>query len=720
MRINQRMWTSALALLLTTVLVSGCSDRTQAVVDMLGSQLNAALKVNQTISKDSKWYNSSIEGAIDETLQVSEKDDFYTAVNKDWILAAEVNDEQRSVGTLLSNTDDVNERITELIAECAASDQLSGSNNVEMPEEQYLHTQELLGQFVSVLEDREGRDEQGVEPARAYIEAIENIQTLDQMTEYIENKSGTNYGMTGLVPISMEIPRSVHDQYTVYLGQNPQYVFSDPRSYYSISVQDTLVKEVVVDYVKPILVQLGYTPREAVQIIRNSFNLEGRLAEGMDFSDEASESLEAYKEMDHFYSYEDLQKMQGNYPLTEILDAWGLGESEVINIESVDYIKNASRLYKEKNLRKLKDYMIVNTLMDMLPYLDQNSYDAYDMLYKVQYDTQTSIPEEDYVETFVNVEMSEVLQEVYIGRYCDAKQKQEISEIIDETIAYYRTMLQSEDWLTEETRNLAIEKLDNLCYRVLYPNQMTDYSTVIFDEDDTLIDMIAKLNQFRISQLKNKVNKEVDRYDWNLEGMSTLAMNAYYMPTDNSINILAGILANGFVFDENAPDEMNLGRLGVIIGHEITHGFDTSGYAFDQDGIPNKWWTYEDEEQFQIRASHLAKYFSTLSAFPDSGPYNGDNVKAEAIADMGGMKCMLGIAKERENFDYDLFFTSYAQLWASKSTFGYETMLIGDEHPLDCFRVNVTLQQFDEFMETYDIQPGDGMYLSPEKRILVW
>lgn len=720
MRINQRMWTSALALLLTTVLVSGCSDRTQAVVDMLGSQLNAALKVNQTLSKDSKWYNSSIEGAIDETLQVSEKDDFYTAVNKDWILAAEVNDEQRSVGTLLSNTDDVNERITELIAECAASDQLSGSNNVEMPEEQYLHIQELLGQFVSVLEDREGRDEQGVEPARAYIEAIENIQTLDQMTEYIENKSGTNYGMTGLVPVSMEIPRSVHDQYTVYLGQNPKYAFSDPRSYYSISVQDTLVKEVVVDYVKPILVQLGYTSREAAQIIRNSFNLEGRLAEGMDFSDEASESLEAYKEMDHFYSYEDLQKMQGNYPLTEILDAWGLGESEVINIESVDYIKNASRLYKEKNLRKLKDYMIVNTLIDMLPYLDQSSYDAYDMLYKVQYDTQTSIPEEDYVETFVNVEMSEVLQEVYIGRYCDAKQKQEISAIIDETIDYYRTMLQSEDWLTEETRNLAIEKLDNLCYRVLYPNQMTDYSTVIFDEDDTLIDMIAKLNQFRISQLKNKVNKEVDRYDWNLEGMSTLAMNAYYMPTDNSINILAGILANGFVFDEDAPDEVNLGRLGVIIGHEITHGFDTSGYAFDQDGIPNKWWTYEDEEQFQIRAGHLAKYFSTLSAYPDGGPYDGNNVKAEAIADMGGMKCMLGIAKERENFDYDLFFTSYAQLWASKSTFVYETMLIGDEHPLDCFRVNVTLQQFDEFMETYDIQPGDGMYLSPEKRILVW
>lgn len=720
MRKRQKIWTSGLALLLTTALVSGCSNGTEAVMNMLGSQLNSALKVNQTISNNSKWYNSSIDGAIDETLQVSEKDDFYTAINKDWILSEEVNDDQQNVGNLESNADDVEERIAGLIEECASGDELSGSNGVGMPEEQYLHTQKLLGQFVSLLEDRDGRDAQGVEPARVYIEAIENIQSLDQMTEYIENKDGTNYGMTGLVPVSMEIPRSIHESYTVYLGQTPQFVFSDAESYSSISTNDTLIKEIVVDYVKPILIQLGYTSKEAGQMIRNCFKMEDQLVEGISAMSSDADSLEDYKSMDHFYHYDDLENMQGNYPLTEILNAWGLGESDVINIESENYIKNVGKLYKEKNLRKLKDYMIINTLIDMLPYLDQNSYEAFDMLYKIHYETKTSIKEEDLVETFVNMEMSEVLQEVYIGRYCDAQQKEKLSSIIDETIAYYRVMLQSEDWLTEETRNLAIEKLDNLCYRVLYPNQMTNYSSVVFQEEDTLIDMIAKLNQFKISQLKNKVNKEVDRYDWDLNGMSTLAVNAYYMPTDNSINILAGILANGFVFDENAPDEVNLARIGAIIGHEITHGFDTSGYAFDKDGIPNKWWTYEDEEQFQIRANHLGKYFSALSAYPGGGPYNGDNVKGEAIADMGGIKCMLGIAKERENFDYDLFFTSYTQLWASKSTFVYEVMLSGDVHPLNCFRVNVTLQQFDEFMETYDIQPGDGMYLSPEKRILVW
>lgn len=722
MRKKRKAWSSALSLLLIVGLVTGCSEGTKSVMNMIGSQLNAALKVNQTISDSSKWYNSSIDGAIDETLQVSERDDFYTAVNKDWILAAEVDDEQQSVGNLMNNQNVVEDRVTELLAECASADQLRGSNGIEMPEEQYLHTQELLGQFVSLLEDRAGRDAQGAEPARTYIEAIENIQSLDEMTEYIENKNGTNYGVLGLVPISMEIPRSVHDGYTVYLGQNPSYVFTDPSSYSSISTQDTLVKEVVVDYIKPILMELGYTSKEAGKIIRNSFYIESELASGMSLDEDSYDSgtLEDYKELDHFYNYDDIQNMQGNYPLTEILNAWGLSESEVFNVENENYIKNVGKLYKEKNLRKLKDYMIINTLVGMLPYLDQDSYDAYDLLYKIQNETMTSIKEEDYVNTFVYAQMSEILQEVYIGRYCDAQQKQKLSTIIEEAIDYYRVMLQNEEWLTEETRNLAIEKLDNLCYRVLYPNQMTDYSPVIFEDGDTLIDMIAKLNQFKNTGMKNKVNKEVDRYDWDLEGMSTLTVNAYYMPTDNSINILAGIIADGFVFDADSPDEMNMGRIGTIIGHEITHGFDTSGYAYDKDGIPNKWWTYEDEEQFQIRANHLAKYFTALPAYPGAGPYKGDNVKGEAIADMGGIKCMLGIAKERENFDYDLFFTSYAQLWASKATFIYETMMTNDEHPIDCFRVNVTLQQFDEFLETYDIQPGDGMYLSPEKRILVW
>lgn len=717
---KRKIWSAVMALLMTIVLLTGCGEGVQSVVNMVASQMGGFQKVNQTISDESKWVNSSIDGSIDATLQIAEKDDFYTAVNKDWILTAEVNEDTPNVGALIDNADVVEERIDEIIQNCMTSEQMSGENGVGMPEKQYQHTQELVSQFARLLADVDGRDAQGIEPARAYIESIENIQTLSQMTEYMENKDGTNFAMLNLIPVSMEIPRSTRDGYAVYVGQTPSFLLMKAESYSAIDTKNTLLKEVIVDSVEPMLVQLGYTQQESAKMVRNCFNIEGMLAENMSKAEEGVESLEAYKKLDHFYTYEELQKMQGDYPLTEMLACWGLDKSEVFNIENEDYVKYVGRLYKEKNLRKIKDYMIVNTLVKMLPYMDKTSYETFDMMLKIQSGNTTTIEEEERVKTFINYQLSEALQEIYIGQYCDAGQKEELIALIEDSIGYYRKMIQQEEWLTEETRNMAIEKLDNLCYRVLYPNQLTDYSTLVFSENDTLLDMLAKVGQFNNAQMKNKVNKEIDRYDWNLAQMSTLDVNAYYMPMDNSINILAGILANGFVYDKDAPDEMNLARIGTIVGHEITHGFDTSGYAFDKDGIPNKWWTYEDEEQFQIRASHLAKYFSALSPFRDGGAYDGDTVKGEAIADMGGVKCMLGIAKEKENFDYNLFFTSYAQLWRSKNTVGYELLILGDEHPLDCFRVNVTLQQFDEFIKTYDIQPGDGMYLSPEKRIAVW
>ena len=720
MRRKRKIWSAVMALLMTIALLTGCGEGVQSVTNMVASKMSEFQKVNQTISDESKWINASIDGSIDETLQISEKDDFYTAVNKEWILKAEVNEDTPSVGALMDNADVVEERIDKIIQNCMTSEQISGKNGVGMPEKQYQHTQELVSQFARLLADVDGRDAQGIEPARAYIESIENIQTLSQMTEYMENKDGTNFAMLNLIPVSMEIPRSTRDGYVVYIGQNPSYLLTKAESYSAIDTKDTLLKEVIVESVEPMLVQLGYTEQESAKMIRNCFDIEGLLAEKMTKDEESVESLEAYKTLDHFYTCEELQKMQGDYPLTEILASWGLDKSEVFNIENEDYVKYVGRIYKEKNLRKIKDYMIVNTLVKMLPYMDKTSYETFDMMLKIRSDTTTTIEKEERVKTFINYQLSEALQEIYIGQYCDAGQKEELIALIEDSIGYYRKMIQQEEWLTEETRNMAIEKLDNLCYRVLYPNQLTDYSALVFSESDTLLDMIAKIEQFNNGQMKNKVNKEIDRYDWNLAQMSTLDVNAYYMPMDNSINILAGILANGFVYDKDAPDETNLARIGAIIGHEITHGFDTSGYAFDKDGIPNKWWTYEDEEQFQIRASHLAKYFSALSPFRDGGAYGGDKVKGEAIADMGGVKCMLGIAKEKENFDYGLFFTSYAQLWRSKNTVGYELLILGDEHPLDCFRVNVTLQQFDEFIETYDIQPGDGMYLSPEKRIAVW
>ncbi|MBP3825121.1 MAG: M13 family peptidase, partial [Butyrivibrio sp.] len=173
-----------------------------------------------------------------------------------------------------------------------------------------------------------------------------------------------------------------------------------------------------------------------------------------------------------------------------------------------------------------------------------------------------------------------------------------------------------------------------------------------------------------------------------------------------------------------SPDmtyEEKLGGLSAIIGHEITHGFDSGGSLYDKNGIKSSWLPYNDQVAFVDLNDKVASYYSTLTPFPGSGLYNGSNLTGEATADMGGLKATLYLASKVPDFDYDLFFTSYARLWrvnmpleAEKSYFS------GDSHPLAFYRVNVGLQQFEEFYETYGIVEGDGMYLEPEKRIAVW
>ena len=198
-----------------------------------------------------------------------------------------------------------------------------------------------------------------------------------------------------------------------------------------------------------------------------------------------------------------------------------------------------------------------------------------------------------------------------------------------------------------------------------------------------------------------------------------LDANAYYNPANNSINIIRGLLDGAFYREDMSEEELFAG-IGSAIGHEISHAFDTKGAQYDENGNIVNWWTDEDLKTFHERADKLAKYYSGITAF-NGEKVRGDNIKTEAIADMAGMKCVLGLASENKDFDYKAFFEANAAVWRGLYTKELEYMLLTqDVHPLRYLRVNATVQQFDEFYETYGIKEGDNMYLAPENRVLVW
>jgi len=195
-------------------------------------------------------------------------------------------------------------------------------------------------------------------------------------------------------------------------------------------------------------------------------------------------------------------------------------------------------------------------------------------------------------------------------------------------------------------------------------------------------------------------------------------VNAFNAFTENSIKIIAGILGGRF-YRPDMKDEELYGSLGAVIGHEISHSFDATGCQFDKHGAMKNWWTQEDWAAFSKRTQKIADYFDSMTTL-GSSHQSGKTVQVEAAADIGGIKVMLALAKKKPGFDYKLFFETYAHLWAGVSKKEFAGILLNDTHPFNYLRVNVTLQQFDEFIETYGIKPGDKMYLPKEDRISIW
>ena len=191
------------------------------------------------------------------------------------------------------------------------------------------------------------------------------------------------------------------------------------------------------------------------------------------------------------------------------------------------------------------------------------------------------------------------------------------------------------------------------------------------------------------------------------------------------MNIFAGI-CGGDYYDESWPMEKKLGGLCMIVGHELTHAFDTTGSDYDKDGAQMNWWTEEDRQAFQVRVDKLLKYYSEIKPMPQVsdatyGEKGAQFIQGEAISDLGSLKCLLSIAKEQENFDYDTFFKQIAIIQKQARYEEAEKVYVDtNNHPIEAYRANIPLQNYDEFLNFYDIKEGDGMYLAPEDRIRVW
>jgi putative endopeptidase len=322
--------------------------------------------------------------------------------------------------------------------------------------------------------------------------------------------------------------------------------------------------------------------------------------------------------------------------------------------------------------------------------------------------------------------MYAALTNAYLENYIDPDTETELREMTASIKATFREMLQKEDWLSKETRDAAIKKLDAMTFTVGSPEEPIDTSYLAVDPTMSLLETMTDLTpryKSHVLSVNGKLIRdgEVCRYDI-VPWFDALEVNAANYIVLNHFYIAPGVM-NEYFFSSDMPYEKKLGIMGAVIGHEITHGFDPDGSMYDETGSPIAgdygFFTPEDAAVFQEKVDKVISYCDSFQFVPFS-PLPGEIVRGEVVADMGGMKICLQLGKETEGFDYAEFFSSFAQLWREQTTLGLEEYYVYDEHPCSCFRVNATVQQFEEFYQTFGVKEGDKMYLAPEDRVAIW
>lgn len=648
-----------------------------------------------------KWYASVIAGAVTGETEASLKDDYFTAANLDYIAGLTIEDGYSSAGVFQDADRIMRERTLALLKE----------------ENPGGHEGKLVSSLYELALDWEKRNEEGLKPITAEVEKIKDIRTVDDLIAYEANGDD----MFSCILASIQVDNSLANpgNYTVGINST-SLLLGDPGEYSRQSEDGKLTEEYYNKVVFYMLDRLGFSKEEAGEVWSGCRAFEAAIAEHMITQEEVYSDDKIFDRIINTYTLDDLREAQGNYPLVEILKAYGMERSDTYNLFEPEWLSALGSLYTEEHVEDIKDYLLVHCICNMALLTDREAYDTIREYRNERYGITGSIPEEEIGLNVVDTYLSTAMDNVYIDAYCTEEERQRVIDMIHEFISYYRKMLEQEDWLSENTKQRAIEKLDNLTIRACYSDTREDYSRLTFAskaEGGTYIGALQAIGRYELQKEQEKINQKVDPDLWN---MSTRQVNAYYSPNDNSINILCGTLVGAFSMDQ--PYEAVLATVGAqTIGHEITHAFDTTGAQFDKDGNYDSWWEEADYAAFNERADRLVEYMSQIIPCPELQPVNGEMQKTEMIADLGGMKASLMMAEDKEDFDYDTFFRAVAKGWAVINT---KNSLISlqqsDPHPLCNLRVNIPLQHSDEFMECYDIQPGDGMYLAPEDRVNVW
>lgn len=671
--------------------------------------LMAALSYNQN---NAQQKGVGIDLSLMDT-SVSPKDDFFNFVNGTWLKNTEIPADRTRWGSFDELRKKTDADALAILAEASKNPKYKSDTDQG----------KAINLYKSIM-DTVARNKAGIKPLKPYlakIDAVKSVADLQNLMIEMASKGGVGFFGVGVGTDAKNSSRNV-----VYVG--PGSLGLPDRDYYVSDDGDSKEKrEKYVQHVARMLQYIGDKPEVAKKNAEKILALEIEMSKPRFDRVERRDRRKSYNPM----TIAELQKLTPAINWEKQITGIGLPKVDTLIVSQPKYMAALQEILTANKLEDWKAYMrwtALNKAADNLSTeLDKANWDFYS---KTLNGAIKQRPRDEGALQVINGATGEALGKLYVEKMFPAAAKEKAQKMIKNVIRAYEARINNLTWMSPETKKSAIEKLNKMTIKIGYPDKWKDYSALVVKspaEGGTYFDNSLLISEWNFKKNIDKLGKPVDKTEW---GMSPQTVNAYFNPSNNEIVFPAAILQPPF-YDYKADEAVNYGGIGAVIGHEISHGFDDSGARYNADGNLVNWWTDEDLKQFTALGTALADQYSALEPLPGI-KVDGKFTLGENIGDLGGINAaydglQLYLKENGNPGKIDGFtpeqrlFISWATIWRSKMRDeAIKNQVKTDPHSPGMYRGYVPLLNLETFHQAFGIKPGDGMYVAPEKRVLIW
>ena len=561
-----------------------------------------------------------------------------------------------------------------------------------------------------LAKDVKRKRKHGFKPVLKHLSILKKLGTMRSFNLHSAELVLRGIGMPIDIGVSPNMTDTAHHCVMI---QGPSVILPD-ASYYAEGREQQKEQLLTLwsGFAKQILAQAGHAEEEIEAMMADTLAFDALIARYVKTKEEWSEYVKMYNPMKTGRVAGMVKPLNLKKLLSDLL---GEVPAEIIVTEP-RYFKNFKEIFNAENFEMYKNWAYVLGLVGSCEYLSEELRELGGAFRRSLSGIAAAPSTEKFAYQLASALYSEPVGLYYGEKYFGEEAKKDITEIVRQIVATYQKRIAENDILEPATKEKAILKLSKMGLKMAYPDRVEPlYDKLVFDEKKSLFDIVAALRRIRMEDNFGKLGQDVDRTHWEMPGH---LVNACYDPFVNDITFPAAILQPPF-YSINQSRSENLGGIGAVIGHEISHAFDSNGAKCDEMGNLNNWWTKADERKFNKKVNAMIKQFDGIEL--PWGVCNGKFTVSENIADNGGMAVTLDIMSNSENVSFEEYFNNWARVWCQKAKPEYQKLLLQvDVHGPAYLRCNMPPRNFPEWYETFKVKKSDKMYLAPSKRVVVW